>query len=191
MKKLLLLLLFGFSAIGADKPKTEFDKDGNILVRVNGADKPIPSYGMLEGFGVGGVKIQIIIPQLTESGIGKKDQEIISDQVELELRRAGFKIIPKDKKTKADFFNISVKVALGVKDDIWYLLDAKVSRRVTFKANGKEYYAYANGASFHSQCSRSDVKEEAKDLTKRFITSWHKTRANQWDAGVNPKKKED
>ena len=161
MKKLLLtLLLFGFS--------------------VNGADKPIPSATMLEGFGINGVKIDAIILVTGKNDIGVEDKKIVINQVELQFRRAGFEIIPIDKKGNYGVFRIIIRPTISTngREDIYYLLEAAATRKVTFKAKDKEYQSWGSSGGFFQECERKDLRSTMEGLTNSFLTRWSQ---------VNPK----
>ena len=156
MKKLLLtLLLVGF--------------------RVNGADKPIPSATMLEGFGTNGVKIGVLILGGGQSlTFGVEDKKIVVDQVELQFRRAGFEIIPDDKIGDYGVFTIILKrtISKNGKEDIYYMVEASASRKVTFKANGKEYQSFGSSGGLVEECERKDLRSTMERLTNSFLTRW-------------------
>ena len=80
---LLIAIIFSFNAIGADKPKTEFDKHGNIVTDI-GAVK-FTTTG-LEGWGKKGVRIEVLDYSDRDKNFPLK---AIKTKVELRLLQAG------------------------------------------------------------------------------------------------------
>ena len=171
MKKLLLLLLLvGFSAVGADKPKTEFDKDGNILVRINGADKPIKTsvYG-LEGIAESGLGIVVEDYSKIDKTFNKK---AIENQVELRLRQAGIKVGGNDVYLYINALPYHNFMRLSI----------QANRTVTFEANGKTYEKF--GATVWEEggiFGKSLLREQINKGIDAFLLDYLK---------ANPKKTE-
>ena len=88
-KTLLTSLVIGFSAIGADKPKSEFDKQGNLVTDIG---KPTHSRTGLEGWGKNGVRIIVYDYSKLDKNFPLK---AIETRVELRLRQADIKVVDK------------------------------------------------------------------------------------------------
>ena len=87
MKNIILIftLFFSLSAFGADKPKTEFDKQGNLVTDIGSVKTSITG---LEGWGKKGVRI--IVEDYTD--IDKNSPlKAIKTKVELRLLQGRYK----------------------------------------------------------------------------------------------------
>ena len=186
MKKLLLLLLLvGFSAVGADKPKTEFDKDGNILVRINGADKPLkPLTGIekenfellskgplwsqtgLEGIDDFGIRVEVRDYKHMYKDF---DQKAVANQVELRLRQAKLDYNDKGRNTIIiNPFPVTMSGRL-----VGYSVDIAAVRDVSFIAKSVEYKMRAvvwdNGGTCDTQSLRSHIDKIMDDLLLDYL----------------------
>jgi len=131
---LLITIIFSFNAFGADKPKTEFDKQGNLVTDI-GAVKYSPTG--LEGWGK---KIGTYIEVRPDPKIDKNFPiKSIETKVELRLRQSGIKVanIP-TADTPPLLVDIYPVQASGETLGYWIVIRAK--RLVKFEAldiNGK------------------------------------------------------
>ena len=164
MKKLLLLLLVGFNANGADKPfkpLTGIEKE-NFELLTKG---PLRSFTGLEGLD----GLFISVHDHSDKGIDKK---AIENQVKLRLLQAG--VLAKD--VGSAYINIK---ALPYHDLI--ILNIQVRRGVTFKANGRTYHNVATVYDLGSIFGKSLLREQINKHIDAFLLDYLK---------ANPKKTE-
>ena len=173
---LVISILFSFNAFGADKPKTEFDKHGNIVTDI-GAVKP--SLTGLERWGKNGVTIFI-------QDYSKDDKtyplKAIKTKVELRLLKEGIKV--SDKYTGHTIIINAQPTRTGDRVD-GYAVIIKAMRRMQFDAldnTGKlvTYRTVANSKDYGGNCGSkgliSFIDEQMDDLLLNYLKA-------------NPKKK--
>ena len=149
MKKLLLLLLlFGFSA--------------------NGADKPIDSDTGLEGIAKDGMGILVEELSKLDKTLNKKP---IENQVKLRLVQAGIKI-NKDADSRLDIN--ATPIYVSEKTIMAYVLWAYLSRDVTFEANGKKYERVAAVWAIHGIYGKDNLREGINTIMDKFLLDYLK-----------------
>jgi hypothetical protein len=138
MKKLLALsiVLLSLNLYGADKPKTEFDKHGNLVTNIR-AEEPISSFTGLEGWGKK-EGVNIVVEDYSEFD-KTFDVKAIKNQVELKLRLAGIKV---GRGIPHYALNINL-MPLGTEQRLrGYSMMIIPQRTMNFKYNGKDYRVF-------------------------------------------------
>ena len=174
---LLITILFSFHAFGADKPKTEFDKQGNLVTDI-GASK-VSKTG-LEGWGKKGVAI--LIDDYSE-GDGTFPLKEIKRKVELKLLQAGIKAT--DKLTGADIIIKAQPTEVGDRI-VGYAVSIRTKRMMEFKAldnTGKlvTYRIFASSSQYGGLCGPDSLIKFIDILMDQLLLDYLK---------ANPKKKD-
>jgi len=171
MKKLLLLLLlFGFSAVGADKPIKP-------LTGIQELNFAKPSSTGLEGIAKNGIKIYVEDYSDKDKDF---DKEAIENQVKLRLIQAGVKV-----NAKTTFLARSSDTHLYINAfpyANYTMFNMQVMRWVIIPANGKTYRKRCSVWSLGSGFGKNRLRESINEDMDKFLLDYLK---------ANPKKKED
>ena len=166
MKKLILiLLLFGLSAVGADKPLRFF------------------SINNLEGFGKGGITIEVVDYSDEDKTFNEK---AIENQVELRLRQSGVKVNYDSIAAQTGSTNYLLINAMPVTYNgslIGYAVTIHAKRAITFEANDKTYWKGSTGVWYTGGLvSKGNLKTDINNYMDQFLLDYLK---------ANPKKEKE
>ena len=149
MKKLLLLLLFGFSAVGADKPKIKADA---------------VAWSGLEGWGK--KEISVIVQDYSDRD-KNFDVKAIENQVKLRLGQGGFKF----KKFASDSFIVNTQPVVVDTRVVGYSIAVLALRPVFFQANGKTYLKRSAQVFVDIEiCGPSTLRESINTSMDKFFS---------------------